>query len=523
MKELLKRNRGFILLTSIAIMFVSLTSMLVPLLLQIFAQSGKEQNANLIFWVFVAMLCSYFVQIAVMMYRENFSAKFNTENLSHLLYKMMKMPYDSYVNLQPTYLAGRIFAAVDALYLFLLSGLSNLVNAVLMIILSLILIAMISYPMALILLLLVPLNVLGFRWINQRLSTKMSLMQQSFAAAQKDLMATLSNSELIKSQANTKLLDEAILPKMRRMYQTLARTNQFAQASSKTIDFANKLAQNIIYISGSMLVVQRELSIYSLVMMSILMPIFFSYLREISQVNLDFSTLSASNRFVKEELLSEEDGDVSIQNIDSIRLDNPKSKINDKEISFDIQTELNRGDRLYLSGASGAGKSTLLKMLLKFRRSEGIFVNKLPIASIANDSLRARIAYLSQDVSLLSLSLEENIAFGRKMTNEEKQVVEQSKILETVFRDKGWDTVLVENGANLSGGEKQRIAVARLLLMDFDICILDEVTSNIDEESSDAIFEILERICRDKIMIFTSHNPNNERFASKKIILRRNA
>lgn len=251
--------------------------------------------------------------------------------------------------------------------------------------------------------------------------------------------------------------------------------------------------------------------------------LFFSYLREISQVNLDFSTLSASNRFVKEELLSEEDGDVSIQNIDSIRLDNPKSKINDKEISFDIQTELNRGDRLYLSGASGAGKSTLLKMLLKFRRSEGIFVNKLPIASIANDSLRARIAYLSQDVSLLSLSLEENIAFGRKMTNEEKQVVEQSKILETVFRDKSWDTVLVENGANLSGGEKQRIAVARLLLMDFDICILDEVTSNIDEESSDAIFEILERICRDKIMIFTSHHPKNERFASKKIILRRNA
>lgn len=522
MKELLKKNQSFILLTSIAIIFVSMTSMLIPVLLQFFAQNQAKYDGNLIFFIFIAMICSYLIQIVVMVYREHFSAKFNTENLSYLLYKMMKMPYDSYVNMQPTYLVGRIFSAVDAIYLFLLSSLSNLVNAVLMILLSLILIGIISYQTALILLLLIPLNVLGFRWINKRLSEKMSMMQQSSATAQKDLIATLSNSELIKSQANTQLLDSVILPKMKEMYQILANTNKFAQATGKVIDFANKSTQNIIYLSTGILVVQDEMPIYSLVMVSILVPMFFSHLHEISQINLDFSTLTASNRFIQENLFAEEDGVTQIKNIESIEFDFPKSKINEREISFNIKEQLYRGDRLYLEGESGAGKSTLLKMLLKFRYSEGIFINKHPISSISNDSLRSRIAYLSQDVSILSLSLEENITFGKKLTEIEKQLIKESEILKPIFRNKTWNTVLVENGANLSGGEKQRIAVARLLLTDFDCCILDEITSNIDESSSDEIFEILEKICEDKIMIFTSHNQKNERFSNKKLVLRRN-
>ena len=73
-----------------------------------------------------------------------------------------------------------------------------------------------------------------------------------------------------------------------------------------------------------------------------------------------------------------------------------------------------------------------------------------------NSSLRNKIAYISQDPTILSTSLENNIGMGRKLTRDEKYLIETSGILSPIFKEKHWDSVLLENGANLSGGEKQK-------------------------------------------------------------------
>ena len=101
------------------------------------------------------------------------------------------------------------------------------------------------------------------------------------------------------------------------------------------------------------------------------------------------------------------------------------------------------------------------------------------------------------------------------LSYEQKQLILNTGILNPILKTKDWETVLTENGSNLSGGEKQRIAVARLILADADVYILDESTSNIDEESSQAIFETLLECVKDKIFIFTSHDKKNSQYANK--------
>ncbi|SEO43135.1 ATP-binding cassette, subfamily B, MsbA [Amphibacillus marinus] len=521
MKEIIKLNKRFILLSSIVVILTSITALITPLIIQ--TRNENNLSTKTFFYIFIAVAVSFLLQIIAQVYRENYAAKFNTNYLFSLVQKMVNMTYDSYVQLEPTYLISRINSAVDSLYLFFITSFPAVIKAFIMLVCSLILAWFISWKISLVMFFLIPLNYFGFKLINKELAIRMDRMQRSSAVATKDLVVTLSNIDSVKANMDTKVLNNLLSCKVEAMYSNLANTNKFAGTTSATIGFLNQAVQNFVYLWTSILIVKGEFQISNLIILSIVFPLFFNALSEINKINIDFRSLLTSNNFLKEKLIAniEKDGERIINKIKSIEFNNPSFDLNGNQYSFNIKATIVPGNVLYLSGPSGSGKSSLLKLLLKFRDSAGIKVNGYAINDIQNNSLRNKIAYLAQETTILSTSIEENIAYGKKLTNNQKAFLKSTKILDPILKNKEWSTVLVENGSNLSGGEKQRIAVARLLLMEADLYIMDEITSSIDQLSATAIFEAILAYNKNKIIIFTSHDKLNKKYANRVISIER--
>ena len=173
------------------------------------------------------------------------------------------------------------------------------------------------------------------------------------------------------------------------------------------------------------------------------------------------------------------------------------------------------GERIGVVGRSGAGKSTLVNLLLRFHDCESgrILIDGTDIATVQQDSLRARIGVVTQDTSLLHRSVRENLLYGRPDATEQEmvQAARQARAHEFIMEltdsegRRGYDAHVGERGVKLSGGQRQRIAIARVLLKNAPILVLDEATSALDSEVEAVIQENLYRLMEGKTVIAIAH------------------
>jgi ATP-binding cassette subfamily B multidrug efflux pump len=173
------------------------------------------------------------------------------------------------------------------------------------------------------------------------------------------------------------------------------------------------------------------------------------------------------------------------------------------------------GERVGLVGPSGAGKSTLVNILLRFYELEEgrILIDGQDIARVTQESLRDRIAMVTQDTSLLHRSIRDNIRYGRPDASEEevREAAGRAHALEFVEGLEDWqgrrgmDAHVGERGVKLSGGQRQRIALARVILKNAPILILDEATSALDSEVEAAIQEQLGELMKGRTVVAIAH------------------
>ena len=175
-----------------------------------------------------------------------------------------------------------------------------------------------------------------------------------------------------------------------------------------------------------------------------------------------------------------------------------------------VNIQLRKGNIVGFIGGSGCGKSSLVKMLLRlYAPYKGtISIDGEKIQDISINSLRNRIAFVAQDSLFFRGSILENLKMGNVVDN--TKLIEYSKLLdlydEIVCLPKKWDTELNAGTSNLSGGQKKRLDVLRALMKESDIIIFDESTASIDIERRKRLFEILDKIKQEKIIIFITHN-----------------
>jgi ATP-binding cassette subfamily B protein len=181
-----------------------------------------------------------------------------------------------------------------------------------------------------------------------------------------------------------------------------------------------------------------------------------------------------------------------------------------REILKGIDLDIPAGSSLAVVGPSGAGKSTLARLIYRFYdpTSGRILIDGQPIADVAQRSLRSLIGIVPQDTVLFNDTIGYNIAYGRAEASPEQieEAARGAAIHDFVSAlPHGYDSMVGERGLKLSGGEKQRVAIARTLLKNPPILVLDEATSALDSRTEQAIQETLERIARDRTTIIIAH------------------
>ena len=186
-----------------------------------------------------------------------------------------------------------------------------------------------------------------------------------------------------------------------------------------------------------------------------------------------------------------------------------------KGVLHGIDLSVAPGERVGLVGRSGAGKSTLVNLLLRFYEIEAgrILIDDQDIALVTQESLRAHIAMVTQDTSLLHRSIRDNIRYGRLQASEwevrraaaQAHALEFIEGLEDWYGRRSFDAHVGERGVKLSAGQRQRVALARVILKDAPILVLDEATSSLDSEVEAAIQEQLDSLMRGRTVIAIAH------------------
>ena len=199
----------------------------------------------------------------------------------------------------------------------------------------------------------------------------------------------------------------------------------------------------------------------------------------------------------------------------SYAMANKEGEIQQQRIINDLNLNIKAGEKVGVVGRSGAGKSTLVNALMRFYdlESGSIHIDGQDIAKVQQETLRANIAMVTQDTSLLHRSVRENILYGRPDANEEElqQAINKAEAhkfilgLADLAGNTGLDAQVGERGVKLSGGQRQRIAIARVLLKNAPILILDEATSALDSEVEAAIQHSLYQLMEGKTVIAIAH------------------
>ena len=195
-----------------------------------------------------------------------------------------------------------------------------------------------------------------------------------------------------------------------------------------------------------------------------------------------------------------------------------------KSILKNINIDIKKGQTVAFVGSSGSGKSTIANLLLRFYdvNSGEILVDGTNIKNLTLESLRDKIGVVSQDVFLFNDTVKYNIAYGKLDAGDEEienaaKAANAHKFISAM--PDGYNTLIGERGMKLSGGEKQRIAIARAMLKNPPILVLDEATSALDSESEKLVQEAIETLMKNRTVILIAHRLSTVKNADQIIVI----
>lgn len=225
----------------------------------------------------------------------------------------------------------------------------------------------------------------------------------------------------------------------------------------------------------------------------------------------------------KDTLMSAEDA--ARKGLPEISYQNVSFAYGNKEALHDISFDVQKGQMIALVGPSGGGKSTIANLLARFWdvkrgsiKIRGTDIRKVPVANLMDN-----ISMVFQRVYLFQDTIYNNIAMGKTNATREEviEVAKKARCYDFIMQlPDGFDTVIGEGGADLSGGEQQRISIARCMLKDAPIVILDEATASVDVDNEHFIQEAISELCRGKTLIVIAHRLNTIRNASRIMVIK---
>ena len=375
------------------------------------------------------------------------------------------------------------------------------------------------------------LTVILFRKTLKRYSRRIRQAVGDMAAKGNEV---ITNIRIVKSFSMERLEAERFFNKSLGIAEAKINLVKKSGLYSSTVDMLAGLAVVVVVFFAAPQVVHGGLTLGALVAFLGLIDKLFKPVTSLSKANVDFQRAIVAGERIFEIIDTEpEDSESSDGAIETSPPD-IKGEIKFDKVSFGYSPDrkifenfslvIQAGETLAIVGKSGAGKSTLVNLLLRFYKpvSGGIFIDGYPITAWTLSSLRQNIAIVSQDPILFSDSIRDNIAYGKPNASD-AEIIEVAKAANVhdfiMSLPNNYNTRIGERGAKLSTGQRQRIAIARALLSNPSILVLDEATSNVDSQSETLIKDALKRLIGKKTTIIIAHRLSTVIGASKIIVL----
>jgi len=273
----------------------------------------------------------------------------------------------------------------------------------------------------------------------------------------------------------------------------------------------------LIFYSGK-LALKGEIEVGNFFSFLAAMMLAYQPVRALSTINMVLKQgLSAANRILpivdnQNKITDKEDSkDINITNSD-IKFNNINFKYNEdeKDVLKNINLNIAGGKMTSLVGHSGSGKSTILNLIPRFydAQSGDIMIDNQSIYKVKIKSLRDKISLVSQDTTLFDDTIKNNIKYAKNDVSDEEIIAAAKFSYAHEFIDKlpnGYETIIGENGIRLSGGEKQRLSIARAMIKKSPIILLDEATSSLDAETESKIQDALKILTKDRTTVVIAH------------------
>ncbi|BDG47130.1 ABC transporter ATP-binding protein [Parageobacillus sp. KH3-4] len=380
-------------------------------------------------------------------------------------------------------------------------------------------------------LLVVPLMYIGMRWITNRTQKRFREQQRCLGEMNGFIEEVISGQKIVKMFAQERRMIDEFL----RKNETLKQAGFWAQTYSgfipKLMNFLNNLSFALIAGVGGILALKGMISIGVIVVFAEYARQFTRPLNDLAnQWNTLLSALAGAERVFEILDMEKEERDET----GAISLDRIQGKVEFDHVVFsydkqqnairDVSFSVSPGETAALVGPTGAGKTTILQLLARFYDPDRghIFIDGHDSRSIKRASLRAHMAFVLQDTFLFEGTIRDNIRYGKLDASDEEveQAAKWANAHSFIMKlPNGYDTVLKQDGSGISQGQRQLLAIARAMVANPSILILDEATSNIDTVTEMKIQEALERLMRGRTCFVIAHRLNTIQNADRILVL----
>ena len=353
--------------------------------------------------------------------------------------------------------------------------------------------------------------------IGTRVRKASTEIQQRNSDIYTRLKETLSGINIIKSFTAERIELDRFKSITSSLYNSAIRRARFAALLPPVIDWMGAISTATVFGLGCWQVIDGKLSIGWFVSYFVMVALMFKPIKTIGNVNnvLQQSMASAERIFTLTDLNTEKttvsEGITELSNIKgAVEFKNVTFAYQQRRVIKNVSFKTDPGQVVALVGPSGSGKTTLLNLLQRFYAvdSGGIFIDNVHVDKVTLKSLRQNIALVPQDTFLFDGTVLENIEYGSPGSNRQQVIEAAKKANAHVFITKlpnGYDTPIGEAGGTLSGGEQQRISIARAILKNAPILVLDEATSALDTQSEAIIQESLTNLMEGRTSLIIAH------------------
>ncbi len=375
-----------------------------------------------------------------------------------------------------------------------------------------------NWRLAIFALIMIPLASFAAKSLGKRIGKVTTQAQEKSGILTSYMLEVFKNHKIIKIFQKENYEFSRAEKFINNLKDRLVKTSMVLVRASPIIEtLTGFMIAGLIYYSGN-LIMKQELDINNFFSFLAAMMLAYQPVRSLATINMSINQgLSAAKRIIP---LIEQKNNIK-EKPDASSLDVTKGEINFKNISFNYNDEERKvlnsinlniigGEMTSLVGHSGAGKTTILNLIPRFydKVSGDILIDGQSIYDSSLSSLRNNISLVNQDTTLFDDTIKNNIAYANLDATDD-EIVEAAKLSHCIeFINKlpnKFDTLIGENGTRLSGGEKQRLSIARAMLKKSKIILLDEATSSLDAETESKIQDAIKLLTKDRTTVVIAH------------------